>query len=72
MSIKGTILALKVFYVFIPAFFFRNFFFRKKGMLMLYQSRSVVRLSARPPVTFLVNVFPTEPLDVATSNFVPG
>ena len=67
MSIKGTILALKVFYVFIPAFFFR-----KKGMLMLYQSRSVVRLSARPPVTFLVNVFPTEPLDVATSNFVPG
>ena len=37
---------------------------------MFYQSRSVVRLSARPPVTFLVNVSPTEPLDVATSNFV--
>ena len=58
------------------------FFFRKKGILISYQSRSVVRLSVRPcvcvdvrpcgcaSVTFLVNVSTPKLLDVATSNFV--
>ena len=44
----------------IPAFFFR------KCILITYQSRSVVR----PSITFLVNVSPPKPSDVATSNFV--
>ena len=50
----------------------------KKGILRSCQSRSVVRLSVRPcvcacvrpSVTFLVNVSPPKPLEVATSNFV--
>ena len=58
------------------------FFFRKKGILISCQSRSVVRLSVclsvrlfvrpcvRPSVTILVNVSPPKPLEVATSNFV--
>ena len=45
-------------------------FFRKKGILISCQSRSVVRLSLRASVTFLVNVSPPKPLEVATSNFV--
>ena len=32
--------------------------------------KSVHRSSVRPSVTFLVNVSPPKPLDVATSNFV--
>ena len=40
-------------------------FFRKKGILISYQSWSVVGTS----VTFLVNISP-KLLDVATSNFV--
>ena len=58
--------------VIIPAFFFR-----KKGYIN-FVSKSVrrpsvrlsVRLSVRPSVTFLVNVSPPKPLEVATSNFV--
>ena len=46
------------------------FFFRKKGILISCQSRSVVRLSVRPSVTFLVNESPPKPLEVSTSNFV--
>ena len=53
------------------------FFFRKKGILISCQSRSVhpsvrpsVRPCVRPSVTFLVNVSPPKPLEVATSNFV--
>ena len=58
------------------------FSLEKKGILISYQSRSVVRLSVRPSVrtsvrpcvrpsvTFLVNVSPPKPLEVATSNFV--
>ena len=42
------------------------FSLEKKGILILCQSRSVVR----PSVTFLVNVSPPKPLEVATSNFV--
>ena len=55
-------------FVIIPAFFFR-----KKGILILCQSRSVclsVRPCVRPSVTFLVNVSPPKPLEVTTSNFV--
>ena len=59
--------------VIIPAFFYR-----KKGILVSCQSRSVVRLSVRLAVcpcvrlsvTFLANVSPPKPLKVATSNFV--
>ena len=58
----------KVVPVIIPAFFFR-----KKGYIN-FVSKSVrcpsVRLSVRPSVTFLVNVSPPKPLEVATSNFV--
>ena len=62
--------------IFIPAFFFR-----KKGYIN-FVSKSVrrpsvrlsvcpsVRPSVRPSVTFLVNVSPPKPLEVATSNFV--
>ena len=46
------------------------FSLEKKGILILCQSRSVVRLSVCPSVTFLVNVSPPKPLEVATSNFV--
>ena len=54
------------------------FSLEKKGTLILGQSRSVVRPSVRlsvrayvrPSVTFLVNVSPPKPLEVATSNFV--
>ena len=46
------------------------FFFRKKGILISCQSRSAVRPSVRTSVTFLVNVSPPKPLEVATSNFV--
>ena len=56
--------------IFVPAFFLR-----KKGILILYQSQSVVRLSVcpsvRPSVTFLVNASPHKPFDIATLNFVP-
>ena len=45
-------------------------FLIKKGMLISCQSRSVVRPSVRSSVTFLVNVSPPKPLEVATSNFV--
>ena len=48
------------------------FSLEKKGILILCQSRSVVRpsvrLSVRPSV--LVNVSPPKSLEVATSNFV--
>ena len=54
--------------VIIPAFFYR-----KKGILISCQSTSIVRPSVlpceRPSVTFLVNVSPPKPLQVATSNF---
>ena len=46
------------------------FSLEKKGILISCQSRSVVRLSVRPSVTFLVNVFPPKPLEIATLNFV--
>ena len=53
------------------------FFFRKKGYINFVPKsvrRPSVRLSVRPcvraSVTFLVNVFPSKPLDVVTSNFV--
>ena len=50
------------------------FSLEKKGILISCQSRSVVRKSVcayvRPSVTFLVNVSPPKPLEVATSNFV--
>ena len=46
------------------------FSLEKKGVLFSYQSRSVVRPCVRPSVTFLVNVSPPKPLEVATSNFV--
>ena len=55
-------------YIVIPAFFFR-----KKGVLISCQSRSVrlsVRPRVRPSVTFLVNVSPPKPLELATSIFV--
>ena len=55
---------LKVFKFVIPAFFFR-----KKGYIN-FVSKSVRRPSVRPSVTFLVNVSPPKPLEVATSNFV--
>ena len=49
------------------------FFFRKKGYIN-FMSKSVrrpsVRAYVRPSVTFLVNVSPPKPLEVATSNFV--
>ena len=48
------------------------FSLEKKGILILCQSRSVVRPCVRPSVTFLVNVSPPKPLEVATSNFVVG
>ena len=51
--------------VIIPAFSLE-----KKGILILYQSQSVVCPSVRLCVTFLVNVSPSKPLDVVTSNFV--
>ena len=63
-------------HVIIPAFFFR-----KKGYIN-FVSKSVrrpsvrlsvcpsVRPSVRPSVTFLVNVSPPKPLEVATLNFV--
>ena len=54
--------------IIIPAFFVR-----KKGYIN-FVSKSVrlpsVRPSVRPSVTFLVNVSPPKPLEVATSNFV--
>ena len=55
------------------------FSLEKKGILISYQSRSVVRrpsvrLSVRlcgcASVTFLVNVSPPKWLDITTSNFV--
>ena len=63
------------FRLFIPAFFFR-----KKGYIN-FVSKSVrrpsvcpsvpsVRPCVRPSVTFLVNVSPPKPLEIATSNFV--
>ena len=57
------------------------FFFRKKGYIN-FVSKSVrcpsvcpsvlvcVRTYVRPSVTFIVNVSPPKPLEVATSNFV--
>ena len=64
------------------AFLYPLFSLEKKGILISCQSRSVVRPSVRPSVcpsvrpcvrpsvTFLVNVSPLKPLEVATSNFV--
>ena len=46
------------------------FSLEKEGILISCQSRSVVRPSVRPSVTFHVNVSPPKPLEVATSNFV--
>ena len=47
------------------------FSLEKKGILILYQSQSVVRPSVHASVTFLVNVYPgPKLLDVATLNFV--
>ena len=59
-------------YIVIPAFFFK-----KKGYIN-FVSKSVrrpsfrpsVRPCVRPSVTFLVNVSPPKPLEIATSNFV--
>ena len=59
-------------------FLYPLFSLEKKGILISCQSRSVVRPSVcpsvrpcvRPSVTFLVNVSPPKPLEVATSNFV--
>ena len=52
----------------------RPFFFRKKGYINFVSSGSVVcpsvRAYVRPYVTFLENVSPPKPLEVATSNFV--
>ena len=45
------------------------FFRKKKGKLNLYQSPSVVCLWVCASVTFLVNVSPPKPLDIAASNF---
>ena len=56
------------------SFLYPLFSLEKKGILISCQSRSVVRPSVRPcvrpSVTFLVNVSPPKPLEVATSNFV--
>ena len=49
-----------------PLFLYPLYSLDKKGILISYQSQSVVH----PSVTFLVNVSPPKPLDVATSNFV--
>ena len=53
--------------IFIPAFFFR-----KKKCYIDIVSKSVRRTSVcpsvRPSITFLVNVSPPKPLQVATSN----
>ena len=58
------------------------FFFRKKGYINFVSKSvrrpsvclsvrpSVVRPCVRPSVTFLVNVSPPKPLEVATLNFV--
>ena len=60
------------------AFLYPLFSLEKKGILISCQSLSVVRPSVRPSVrpcvrpsvTFLVNVSPSKPLEVATLNFV--
>ena len=73
MSNSGSSGPLVVFVVcrfFLNSFIIPAFFFRKKGILISCQSRSVVRPCVRPSVTFLVNVSPPKPLEVATSNFV--
>ena len=50
------------------------FSLEKRGILILYQSLSIVRLSVylclRLSITFLVNTFQPQPLDVETLNFV--
>ena len=54
-------------------------FIRKKGILISYQSLTIVcpshcpsaRTCVRPSITFLVKLPPPKPLDGATSNFVP-
>ena len=46
------------------------FSLEKKGILISCQIRLSVCPSVRPSVTFLVNVSPPKPLEVATSNFV--
>ena len=51
--------------IIIPIFFFLE----KKGYIN-FVFKSVRRPSVRPSVTFLVNVSPPKPLEVATSNFV--
>ena len=48
----------------------RFFLKKKKGILISYQSRSVVCLCGCASVMFLVNVSPLKWLDVAASNFV--
>ena len=59
----------------------RSFFFRKKGILLSYQSRSIASLSmcvyvpvcvyacVRTAIMFLVNASPPKPLDIASANF---
>ena len=70
---------LSYMYIFLNMFMFNSllyplFSLEKKGILISYQSRSVVRLFVRlcvhASVTFLVIVSPPKPLEVATSNFV--
>ena len=51
-------------------FLYPLFSLEKKGILISCQSRSVVRPCIRPSITFLVNVSPPKPLEVATLNFV--
>ena len=46
--------------------FYTRFFLSKKKEYINF----VPKLVCRPSVTFLVNVSPFKPLDVATSNFV--
>ena len=76
----------KVGVTFIFVLLYPLFSLEKKGILISCQSRSVVRPSVcpsvrlsvrlsvrpcvRPSVTFLVNVSPSKPLEVATLNFV--
>ena len=52
-----------------PSLVIHAFFFRKKGYIN-FVSKSVRRPSVRTSVMFLVNVSPSQPLEVATSNFV--
>ena len=64
IDVCSFVFTLNGYHLIIPAFFFR-----KRGTLISYQSRPVVRLYVRQCVTILVNVSPPKPLDVATLNF---